>query len=226
MFKKRKKNDSPSPSPAVTHFPSPILKQKERRSNEEKKHLIAEHFRQIMEILGLDLTDDSLIKTPERIAKMYVEEIFSGLDEANFPSVSFFKDEMHHEHKPNIVFIKVGFTSFCEHHFVPMMGFAYVAYLPGEKLIGISKIPRVVRYFASRPQLQERLTAQIADSLAILLESNDIAISIHARHFCVMARGVQDENSEMISNVLRGQFSSNEQLRREFFEGISRENLK
>lgn len=224
MFKRRKKNDAPSP--AVTHFPSPLLKDKDGKSNEEKIHLIAEHFRGIMEILGLDLSDDSLTKTPERIAKMYVQEIFSGLDETNFPSVSFFKDEIHHEHKPNMVFIKVGFTSFCEHHFVPMMGFAYVAYLPADKLIGISKIPRIVRYFASRPQLQERLTAQIADSLAILLESDNIAISIHARHFCVMARGVQDENSEMITNVLRGEFNNDDRLRREFFEGISRENLK
>lgn len=223
MGKKEKKNENPSP--AETHFPSPILKEKRIKSDEEKILLITEHFREIMDILGLDLTDDSLAKTPERIAKMYVNEIFSGLNEDHFPDISFFKDDMHHEHKPNIVFIKVGFTSFCEHHFVPMTGFAYVAYLPGDKLIGISKIPRIVRFFASRPQLQERLTAQIADCLAILMGIHDVAVSLHARHFCVMARGIQDENSRMITNVLRGKFDHDEKLRREFFEAIGRQDL-
>ncbi len=213
------------PSPAITHFPSPILKEKFLQSDEEKIRLIADRFREIMEILGLDMTDDSITKTPERVAKMYVQEVFSGLNEANFPDISFFKDEIHHEHKSHMVFIKVGFTSFCEHHFVPMTGFAYVAYLPANKLIGISKIPRLVRFFACRPQLQERLTAQIADSLAILLQTNDIAVSIHARHYCVMVRGIQDENSRMLTNVLRGQFDSDEKLRREFFEGIGRQDL-
>jgi GTP cyclohydrolase I len=223
MIKSIKKSETPSPS--VTHFPSPISKEKSQYSDEEKIHLIAEHFHEIMEILGLDLTDDSIAKTPERIAKMYVKEVFSGLNEENFPDISFFKDDIHHEHKPHMVFIKVGFTSFCEHHFVPMTGFAYVAYLPGTQLIGISKIPRLVRFFARRPQLQERLTAQIADSLAILIQSNDVAVSINARHYCVMARGIQDENSQMITNVLRGKFDSDEKLRREFFEGINRQDL-
>jgi GTP cyclohydrolase I len=221
----KKCQESRIPSPAITHFPSPILKEQVKRSDEEKIDLIAERFQEIMEILGLDLTDDSLAQTPQRIARMYVQEVFAGLNEANFPHISFFKDDMHHEHKPHMVFIKVGFTSFCEHHFVPMMGFAYVAYLPGNQLIGISKIPRIVRFFARRPQLQERLTAQIADSLAILLGINDVAVSLHARHFCVMARGIQDENSQMITNVLRGHFDTDEELRREFFEGINRQHL-
>lgn len=224
MSKKSKKDEKPSP--AITHFPSPILKKPNMRSDEEKIRLIADHFREIMKILDLNLDDDSLAETPERIAKMYVQEVFAGLDEKNFPPISFFKDEIHHEHKSHIVFIKVGFTSFCEHHFVPMTGFAYVAYIPGNKLIGISKIPRLVRFFAHRPQLQERLTAQIADSLALLLDINDVAVSIHAKHFCVIARGIQDENSEMITNVLRGQFNSDERFRREFFEGINRQHLE
>lgn len=219
------KNKKMHPSPSTTHFPSPILQDNLIRSDEEKIRLIAEHFREIMEILGLDMTDDSIANTPERIAKMYVHEVFAGLNETNFPEISFFKDDIHHEHKPHMVFIKVGFTSFCEHHFVPMTGFAYVAYLPGDKLIGISKIPRLVRFFARRPQLQERLTAQIADSLAILLQTDDVAVSLHARHYCVIARGIQDENSQMITNVLRGQFDSDEKLRREFFEGIGRQDL-
>lgn len=223
MPKKKKKGETASP--AITHFPSPILQEQPITSDAEKIRLISDHFREILTILGLDLTDDSLARTPERIAKMYVHEVFSGLNEGNFPSISFFKDDLNHEHKPHIVFIKVGFTSFCEHHFVPMTGFAYVAYVPGDKLIGISKVPRIVRFFASRPQLQERLTAQIADSLAILLGIDDVAVSIHARHFCVMARGIQDESSGMITNVLRGEFYSDEKLRKEFFEGIGRQNL-
>ncbi len=218
----KKNNKVPTPSPAITNFPSP-LKENHHLSDEEKISLISDHFRQIMDILGLDLNDDSLANTPTRIAKMYVQEVFSGIKESNFPFISFFKEQFHHEHKTHMVFVKVGFTSFCEHHFVPITGFAYVAYLPGKKIIGISKIPRIVRFFARRPQLQERLTAQIADSLAILLEIEDVAVSIHARHYCVVARGIEDENSQMITNVLRGEFNTQEDLRREFFEGINRQ---
>lgn len=209
-------------SPAVTHFPSPIVALKKPHSDEEKIEIIADRFRDIMEVLGLDLSDDSLIQTPHRIAKMYVNEVFSGLEEKNFPNISFFEDEFHHEHKAHIVLVKVGFTSFCEHHFVPMHGTCHVAYVPGGKLIGLSKIPRIVRYFARRPQLQERLTAQIADSLAILLEHDNVAVSISAKHYCVMARGIEDENSDTLTNVLRGRFNSDDCLRREFFEGINR----
>jgi GTP cyclohydrolase IA len=223
MRKKSKKMRKPSP--ATTHFPSPILKDKPNLSDEEKIRLIAEHFREIMDILGLDLSNGSLSKSPERIAKMYVQEVFAGLNEANFPEISFFNDDYHHEHKAHMVFTKVGFISFCEHHFVPMTGFAYVAYLPNKQLIGLSKISRLVRFFACRPQLQERLTAQIADSLAMLLQMEDVAVSINARHECVRARGIQDQNNQMITNVLRGQFNSDDNLRREFFETICRQNV-
>ncbi|WP_068466882.1 GTP cyclohydrolase I FolE [Candidatus Protochlamydia phocaeensis] len=212
-------------SPAVTHFPSPIRKPTIALSNEEKIEIIASRFKDILEVLGLDLEDESIARTPYRVAKMYIEEVFSGLDEKNFPSISFFQDEFHHEHAANIVFVKVGFTSFCEHHFVPMEGYAYVSYVPGNKLIGLSKIPRIVRFFAKRPQLQERLTAQIADSLSLLLDTDDVAVSITARHHCVLARGIQDESSHTITNVLRGQFNTNPDLRREFFEGINRRDL-
>jgi GTP cyclohydrolase I len=211
-------------SPAITHFPSPLKETSlSRLSNEKKIEFIADRFKDILEALGLDITDDSLARTPYRIAKMYVEEVFSGLNPANFPTISFFKDEFHHEHKANIVLVKVGFTSFCEHHFVPMNGTAYVAYVPQKQLIGLSKIPRIVRFFAKRPQVQERLTAQIADSLALLLDVEDVAVSINAKHYCVIARGVEDENSYTITNVLRGRFNSDENLRREFFEGINRQ---
>lgn len=208
---------------AVTNFPSPIKPDPNRMSEEEKINYIAVRMREIMEVLNLDLTDDSLTRTPYRIAKMYVKEIFSGLDLNQFPNVSFIKDEFHHEHQSHIVLVKVSFTSFCEHHFVPMNGTAYVAYLPKGRLIGLSKIPRIVRFFAKRPQVQERLTAQIADSLSILLDTEDVAVSITATHYCVVARGIEDGHSHTITNVLRGEFNDNEVIRKEFFEGINRQ---
>lgn len=211
----------PKVSPAVTHFPTPKLPST-GLSKEKKMEIIASHFKKIMETLGLDLTNDSLAKTPCRVAKMFVDEFFSGLEEENFPSISFFDDDFHPETKTGMIFVKVGFTSLCEHHFVPMTGFAYVAYIAKEKIIGLSKIPRIVRYFASRPQVQERLNAQIADSLAILLEHENVAVSITAHHHCVRARGIQDEHNRTITNVLRGEFQNNDQMRREFFEAIHR----
>lgn len=214
---KKKKNISP----AITHFPTPKISHA-GLTKEKKIEIISDHFKIIMETLGLDLTNDSLAKTPCRVAKMYVDEFFSGLEEENFPSISFFDDDLHPDSKTEMVFVKVGFASLCEHHFVPMTGFAYVAYKAKEKIIGLSKIPRIVRYFASRPQVQERLNAQIADSLAILLEHENVAVSISAHHHCVRARGIQDENNRTITNVLRGEFQSNDQVRREFFEAIHR----
>ncbi len=215
----------PPVSPAVTNFPSPLIKDRYALSEEEKMIRIAEHFQGIMEVLGLDISNQSLKDTPYRIAKMYVKEIFSGLDEANFPTISFFQEDFQQESKGNIVFLKVGFTSFCEHHFVPMVGFAYIAYIPDKRVIGLSKIHRIVRFFAQRPQIQERLTAQIADSLALLLDTENVAVSINARHYCVMARGIQDEHNHTITNVLRGDFGTKEILRREFLESINRQDL-
>lgn len=207
---------------AVTRFPTPILKKEKPLSKEEKISIIKEKFREILEVLDLDLDDDSLKRTPERIAKMYVEEIFSGLNEDTFPEVSFFEDRFQHNKHSNTVMVKVNFTSFCEHHFVPMNGTAYVSYIPNNKLIGLSKIPRIVRYFARRPQVQERLTAQIADSLCLLLDTEDVAVTLAARHYCVIARGIEDENGHTVTNVLRGQFETNDAVRREFFEGVNR----
>lgn len=215
-----RKKTPKSPSPAITHFPSPLIEEQIALTDDEKIEVIAQHFKAILKTLGLDLDNDSLARTPYRIARMYVKEIFSGLNPNNFPAISFFEDYFHHEHKANMVLVKVGFTSFCEHHFVPMDGTAHVAYIPDGRLIGLSKIPRIVRFFAKRPQVQERLTAQIADSLAILLNSDNVAVSITAKHYCVIARGVEDESSHTTTNVLRGQFNTNVSLRKEFFEGI------
>lgn len=224
MTKKKAEEVKPrlNKNPAITNFPSPILAKKSKLSKEEQVRQIAARFKEIMEILGLDLEDESLAKTPYRVAKMYVHEIFSGLDMEQFPHISYIEDNFKHKGKANIVFMKVNFSSFCEHHFVPMVGTAYVAYLPNKKIIGLSKIPRIVRHFARRPQVQERLSAQIADSLSILLDTPDVAVSIVAEHFCILARGIEDEKSHAITNVFRGEFDKNEALRREFFESINR----
>lgn len=215
-----------SESPAITRFPSPLKKKSPRMSSLQKKQFIASRFQEIMECLGLDLNDPSLAKTPERIAEMYVDEIFSGLEESNFPDITFVKDEFQHERKAHLILSRVSFTSFCEHHFVPIHGIAYVGYIPSGKLIGLSKIPRIVRYFAKRPQLQERFTSQIADSLSLLLDTEDVAVSVIAQHFCVIARGVEDEASHTLTNVLRGRFETSEALRQEFFEGINRQQCR
>ncbi|HEV8052173.1 MAG TPA: GTP cyclohydrolase I FolE [Parachlamydiaceae bacterium] len=204
----------------VTNFPSPVSKTASSVTKQEKIELIAEKFGDIMEILGLDLTDDSLKHTPNRVAKMYVEEIFSGLDPSTFPEVSFFEDLFKHGQRSNMVFVKVNFCSFCEHHFVPMSGTAYIAYLPSDKLIGLSSIPRVVRFFARKPQVQERLTAQIADSLSILTGSAHVAVSLRAEHQCMIARGIESEHSYVITNSLRGEFDTNADLRKEFFDSM------
>jgi GTP cyclohydrolase I len=205
---------------AITRFPSPLTDAVNDLDDDNKIAYIEERFKEIMQVLGLDLNDDSLRRTPYRVAKMYVKEIFSGLKTENYPEISFMEDPYHKEGKSNIVFVKVHFTSFCEHHFVPMMGHAYVAYLPKGKLIGLSKIPRIVKFFAKRPQVQERLTAQIADSLATVLETDHVAVSITAQHFCVLARGIEDTNGHTTTNVFRGQFDEEGLVRQEFFEAL------
>lgn len=206
----------------LTRFPTPINPRASHLSREEKINLIAAKFQDIMQLLGLDLEDESLQRTPYRVAKMYVDEIFSGLDPAAFPRISFFEDRFNHQQRANMVFVRVSFNSFCEHHFVPMDGTACVAYIPNGKLIGLSKIPRIVRFFARRPQIQERLTAQIADSLACLLDTENVAVSLSAQHHCMKARGIENENSHAITNVLRGTFDSDVATRKEFFDAVNR----
>ncbi|MEI8365457.1 MAG: GTP cyclohydrolase I FolE [Parachlamydiaceae bacterium] len=206
-----------------TRFPSPLVSHLEKLSNADKIAAIAEKFRDIMEILGLDVADESLQYTPHRVAKMYVEEVFSGLDPETFPKVCLFEDRFQEEPiagKPhsNMVFLKVNFNSFCEHHFVPMSGTASIAYIPNGKLFGFSTIPRIVRFFAKRPQVQERLTAQIADALSILSGSKDIAVSLHAQHQCMVIRATESENSYVVTNTLLGAFETDAALRKEFLE--------
>lgn len=201
---------------ALTRHPSPIKESSKRWSNEEKIEQIADHFHEIMDILGMDMTDPSLAKTPLRVAKMYVNELFSGLDLDAFPPMSLIENAGENGQSERLVMLKVGFTSYCEHHFVPMIGQAYVAYVPRGKWLGFSKFSRIVRYFSRRPQVQERLTAQIADALSIVLQTDDVAVSTTAVHHCVLARGIEDENSNATSQVLMGAFTKDAQLRQQF----------
>lgn len=184
-------------------------------SPEQKKEKIAQKMGEILEILGLDLSNPTISKTPDRIAKMYVDEIFWGLDPGNFPEITLHKESLPDE---SVYIKKISFVSFCEHHLVPMIGYMNIAYIPKTHLLGFSKIHRIAHYFAAQPQLQERLTAQIADCLSTLLETEDVAVSIEAKHFCVLARGVKDASGDAETFVLKGKFK--DQLRSEFFLNI------
>lgn len=186
--------------------------------DEQKIKLIAGHFREIMHTLGLDLEDDSLRGTPHRVAKMFVKEIFSGLDPANKPEISVFENKYGY----NEMLMEKNITLFsnCEHHFVPIIGKAHVAYFPKDKVIGLSKINRIVEYYSKRPQVQERLTLQIANELKQVLGTEDVAVIIDAVHLCVSARGVKDTNSSTITTHFSGKFS-NEKVQGNFLKLIS-----
>ncbi|MBE3660495.1 GTP cyclohydrolase I FolE [Vibrio navarrensis] len=187
-------------------------------SREEKKEKIEHHMREILALLELDLTDDSLEETPRRIAKMYVDEVFSGLDYQNFPKITVIENKMK---VSEMVRVKdITLTSTCEHHLVTIDGKAAVAYIPRSKIIGLSKINRIVRFFAQRPQVQERMTQQILVALQTLLESDDVAVTIDATHYCVKSRGVMDATSETTTTALGGIFKSNPATRAEFLHGL------
>ncbi len=168
----------------------------------------------VLNTLGLDLKDDSLAETPHRISKMYVNEIFSGLDYSLFPKLSLIENKMGADEMVKIR--DIDMTSTCEHHFVVIDGVAKVAYIPGDKIIGLSKINRIVRFFGQRPQVQERLTRQIMVALQALLDTKDVAVSIDATHYCVKSRGVMDSNSQTSTTALGGCFKENIHTRAEF----------
>ncbi len=184
---------------------------------ETKKEKIAFHFAEIMRTMGLDLADDSLRDTPSRVAKMYVDEVFRGLDQEQFPSITLFDNS--YGYGEMLLERNIKVHSMCEHHFVPIIGRAHVAYLAKNKVVGLSKLNRIVDHFARRPQVQERLTVQIADCLSEVLETEDVAVYIEADHMCVKLRGVCDHESDTITSALRGQFTKG-QLRREFYDLI------
>ena len=183
-------------------------------SDDEKREKIASLMQSIMETLGLDLSDDSLIKTPYRVGKMFVNEIFSGLDYKNFPEITLIENKMKFDEMIKVKDITV--TSTCEHHFVVIDGLAKVAYMPKDKIIGLSKINRIVQFFGRRPQVQERMTQQILVALQTLLDTQNVAVSISATHYCVKARGVQDPSSMTTTTALGGHFKHNSKSRHEF----------
>ena len=179
-------------------------------SDSEKKERISILFSEIMDVLGLDLTDDSLKGTPDRVAKMYIEEIFSGLDPKNKPKVALFDNK--YQYNQMLVEKDITFYSNCEHHFVPIIGKAHVAYISSGKVIGLSKLNRIVQYYAKRPQVQERLTQQIANELKTVLGTEDIAVIIDAKHLCVSSRGVKDDTSATVTTYYGGVFNTPEKI--------------
>jgi len=183
-------------------------------TRDEKFARITEAFTDITQTLGLDLEDDSLCDTPKRIAKMYVDEIFSGLDYAQFPKISVIENKMQVEEM--VLIDNIELVSTCEHHFVTIDGTAKVAYIPGDTIIGLSKINRIVRFFAQRPQVQERLNQQILVALQTLLGTEDVAVTINAVHYCVKSRGVMDANSQTRTAAFGGAFKTDSRTRQEF----------
>jgi len=188
-------------------------------SDAEKKEKIAFHFKEIMETLGLDLTDDSLQGTPKRVAKMYVEEIFSGLNPKNKPKIALFENK--YKYDQMLVEKDILLYSNCEHHFLPIYGKAHIAYISNGKVIGLSKLNRIVNYFAKRPQVQERLSVQIGEELKSILNTEDVAVLIEAKHLCVSSRGIQDDQSSTITSYYSGQFKSDTKIQ-EFLNLINR----
>lgn len=173
-------------------------------SEEEKKEKISILFEEIMSVMGLDVTDDSLQGTPSRVAKMYIDEIFSGLNPKNKPQITLFDNS--YQYNQMLVEKNITFYSTCEHHFVPIIGKAHVAYISSGKVIGLSKLNRIVQYFGKRPQVQERLTNQIAEELKSILNTEDIAVIIDAKHLCVSSRGIKDDTSTTVTSYFGGEF--------------------
>jgi GTP cyclohydrolase I len=192
---------------------TPLRKDAFAMEDELKMELIEKHFRHIMEILGLDMTDDSLKGTPKRVAKMYIKEVFSGLDPKNKPAIALFDNK----YKYNQMLVEKDITVFsnCEHHFVPIYGKAHVAYISSGKVIGLSKLNRIVEYYAKRPQVQERLTVQIANELKEALQTEDVAVVIDAQHMCVQSRGIRDSGSSTVTAFYGGKFEE-EMTKKEF----------
>ena len=193
-----------------TSIDTPLRADAFELSDEDKIEQIALHFGQIMDILGLDRTDDSLQGTPRRVAKMYVKEIFSGLNPANFPDIKLFENK--YKYQQMLVEKNILFYSNCEHHFVPIIGKAHVAYISSGKVIGLSKLNRIVQYYAKRPQVQERLTNQIAEDLKQILGTDDVAVIIDAKHLCVSSRGIKDDTSSTTTVYYGGRFNSLEKI--------------
>ena len=187
-----------------TCYDTPLRADAFEMPDTEKLRVIASHFSSIMHTLGLDLTDDSLKGTPRRVAKMFLKEIFAGLNPANKPEVSLFDNK--YQYNQMLVEKNITLYSNCEHHFVPIIGKAHIAYISSGKVIGLSKLNRIVRYYSQRPQVQERLTIQIANELKAALNTDDVAVVIDAVHLCVASRGIKDVTSSTITAEYSGAF--------------------
>ena len=196
---------------------TPLQEDALKLSDEEKIKKIEYHFTKIMQTLGLDLFDDSLSGTPQRVAKMYVQEIFSGLNPDNKPDISLFENK--YGYREMLIEKDITLYSQCEHHFVPIIGKVHVAYIPDKQVIGLSKINRLVQYYGKRPQVQERLTVQISDALKEILHHDDVAVIIEADHLCVASRGIKDTNSITVTANYSGLFE-NESTKQEFLSHI------
>lgn len=186
-------------------------------TDKQKKDAIEIHFAEIMKVLGLDLNDDSLSETPKRVAKMYVDEIFYGLDYKNFPKLTVIDNKMIYDEM--ITEFNITVNSTCEHHFIPIIGFAHISYIPNKKVIGLSKMNRIVDFYSRRPQVQERLTKQIAEKLKEVLEVDNVAVVIDAVHTCVKTRGIKDSLSYTRTSSLSGNYRLNE-VKLELFSAI------
>lgn len=191
-------------APVAASMETPVREDAFEMTDHVKIELIEEHFKEIMYILGLDLNDDSLAGTPRRVAKMYVKEVFSGLNPANKPAVKLFENK--YQYGEMLIEKNITLYSYCEHHFVPIIGKVHVAYISNGMVIGLSKLNRLVEYYAKRPQVQERLTQQIAEGLKEALQSEDVAVMIDAAHLCVASRGIKDTNTSTITTGYSGAF--------------------
>ena len=193
-----------------TNLETPLKSNAFEISDNEKKQKISVLFAEIMDVMGMDLNDDSLKGTPERVAKMYIDEIFSGLNPKNKPKMSLFENK--YQYNQMLVEKNITFYSNCEHHFVPIFGKAHVAYISSGKVIGLSKLNRIVQYYAQRPQVQERLTNQIGKDLEHILQTEDIAVIIDAKHLCVCSRGIKDDTSTTITTYYGGAFKNPQKI--------------
>ena len=193
-----------------TGLETPMKKDAFKLSDQEKKTKIALLFEEIMDVMGLDLTDDSLKGTPERVAKMYIDEIFFFLNPENKPKIALFDNK--YQYNQMLVEKDITFYSNCEHHFVPIIGKAHVSYISSGKVIGLSKLNRIVQYYAKRPQVQERLTNQIAEELKGILGTDDVAVIIDAKHLCVSSRGIKDDTSATVTAFYGGAFNTSAKI--------------
>lgn len=201
----------------MTSADTPLRPDAFEKSDAEKKKVIEHHFHQIMQEMGLDMTDDSLRGTPHRVAKMFIDEIFSGLNPANKPKISVFDNS--YQYDKMLVEADISFNSTCEHHFLPIIGKAHIGYVSSGKVIGLSKLNRIVDYFARRPQVQERLIMQIFNELKTVLDTDSVIVVMEAKHLCVSSRGIEDESS-YTSTIQYGGIFNDKDNRNDFFNLI------